>query len=195
MTAPIDLVTDADIAEALRLDREATRGPWRWWTSNSHRRLRAAGAVTRDVAFGTKQRDGVDDIVISEEDMALIECYRTLLPRLAAHLAALRAGARAVVARLEGAVDEQSALARANREEPDEWVHGAAGAAYAKAAEMVAALCGDGPTDLVLVPAAELERLRAVDEAAGGVLASRGQSRWETVSAIKALDKAREVSP
>lgn len=32
----------------------ATKGPWKWWTSNSHRRLRRPDGGP-DVAFGTKQ--------------------------------------------------------------------------------------------------------------------------------------------
>lgn len=62
----------------------ATPGPLRWWTSNSHRRLRS-DSVPRDVAYGTKHRDGVDDIVISEQDMAAIE---NAVNRLPAYIAA-----------------------------------------------------------------------------------------------------------
>lgn len=57
----------------------ATPGPWRWWTSNSHRRLRS-DAAPGDVAFGTKLRDGCDDIVISDADMAASENAANRLP-------------------------------------------------------------------------------------------------------------------
>jgi class 3 adenylate cyclase len=53
--------------------------PWRWWTSNSHRRLKS-DAVPGEVAFGTKLRDGCDDIVIDERDMAHLENAANRLP-------------------------------------------------------------------------------------------------------------------
>lgn len=75
--------TDADVAEALRLSEAATPGPWKWWTSNSHRRLTSDHGRDGGVAYGTKQRDGCDDIIISDQDMAFVERARTLLPALA----------------------------------------------------------------------------------------------------------------
>ena len=155
MTAPIELATDADIAEALRLAAAATPPPWEQTYAYNN-----AGMPTAD--FKIPGHNGGATVEILAADAEFIVAARALLPRLAAHLAALQAGARATVAHLERAADEQSALARAHREEPDEWVHDAAETAYTKAAEMVAALCGDGPTDLVLVPSAELARLRGI---------------------------------
>lgn len=58
----------------------ATSGPWKWWTSNSHRRLTAEDRQDGGVAYGTKQRDGCGDIVVSEADMAFIEESRVDLP-------------------------------------------------------------------------------------------------------------------
>lgn len=58
----------------------ATSGPWKWWTSNSHRRLTAEDRQDGGVAYGTKHKDGCGDIVISEADMAFIEEARVDLP-------------------------------------------------------------------------------------------------------------------
>ena len=58
----------------------ATSGPWKWWTSNSHRRLTAEDRQDGGVAYGTKHKDGCGDIVIGEHDMALIEEARLDLP-------------------------------------------------------------------------------------------------------------------
>jgi hypothetical protein len=58
----------------------ATAGPWKWWTSNSHRRLTAEDRQDGGVAYGTKHKDGCGDIVIGEHDMAFIEEARLDLP-------------------------------------------------------------------------------------------------------------------
>ena len=58
----------------------ATSGPWKWWTSNSHRRLTAEDRQDGGVAYGTKHKDGCGDIVIGEHDMAFIEEARLDLP-------------------------------------------------------------------------------------------------------------------
>lgn len=93
MTAPIDLATDADIAEALR--------------------LAADGAI-----MGARAA--------------------VLLPKMATHLAALREIGAAIVQAHDNAESHLPI-------------------------DTLRALCGDGPADLVLVPAAELARLRAVE--------------------------------
>jgi hypothetical protein len=68
---------EADRAIAERVTKPL---PWRWWTSNSHRRLKSDDAPG-EVAYGTKQRDGgVDDIVIDERDMAHLENAANRLP-------------------------------------------------------------------------------------------------------------------
>ena len=94
MTAPIDLATDADIAEALR--------------------LAAAGAI-----MGARAA--------------------VLLPKMAAHLAAFKVALKPLL---------ETVLAAP----PGQWGK----------VDTLRALCGDGPTDLVLVPAAELARLRGI---------------------------------
>jgi hypothetical protein len=101
---------EADRAIAERVTKPL---PWRWWTSNSHRRLKSDDAPG-EVAYGTKQRDGgVDDIVIDERDMAAIENAVNRLPKYIADAeemdqrieAAERAYAEAVKTE-----DEESAL-------------------------------------------------------------------------------------
>ena len=67
----------------------ATRGPWKWWTSNSHRRLTAGDGQDGGVAYGTEHRDGCGDIVISESDMAFTESAREDVPDMLAKIEAL----------------------------------------------------------------------------------------------------------
>jgi len=48
-----------------------TPGPWKWWTSNSWRRLRHDGrGITVSVIEPFVARDGHPDLDVSEEDMA-----------------------------------------------------------------------------------------------------------------------------
>jgi hypothetical protein len=57
-----------------------TPGPWKWWTSNSWRRLRhEEGRLTRDVLMPDVCRDGQPDICVTEADMALIAAAPDLL--------------------------------------------------------------------------------------------------------------------
>jgi hypothetical protein len=72
-------VTADHIARLRKLIAAATPLPWRFWTSNSHRRLKS-DATPGHVAYGREQSDGTDDIVISEADMALIEAACNELP-------------------------------------------------------------------------------------------------------------------
>lgn len=52
----------------------ATPLPWRWWTSNSMRRLSSdPTGKAGDVAHAFRAADGVPDIAIREADMAAIE--------------------------------------------------------------------------------------------------------------------------
>jgi len=67
----------------------ATRGPWKWWTSNSHRRLTAGDGQDGGVAYGTEHRDGCGDIVISESDMAFTESAREDVPDMLAEIESL----------------------------------------------------------------------------------------------------------
>jgi hypothetical protein len=144
VTAPLSPVTAAELAEVARLHAAATLGPWRWWTSCSFRRLSSdPSGKDGDVAHARIASDGVPDISISEEDMALIERYRDLAPKMAAHLAAMQAAGAALCE--DAAEVEGLTISRVRT-------------------DMLAplrALCGDAPTDMALVPAAELARLRA----------------------------------
>lgn len=58
-----------------------TPGPWKWWTSNSWKRLRAdeGRGVTRSVLEPYTCRDGHADCVITEDDMNLIAAAPDLL--------------------------------------------------------------------------------------------------------------------
>lgn len=63
-----------------------TPGPWKWWTSNSWRRLtsHAGGRSGQDggVLCPTVARDGHPDVIISEADMGLIEAAPDILAAL-----------------------------------------------------------------------------------------------------------------
>ena len=73
----------AEIAELRRLEQRATRGPWRWWISNSWRRLKRDDmGISQPVAEPYVCRDGHPDISISEADMELIATLRNRAPAL-----------------------------------------------------------------------------------------------------------------
>lgn len=73
-----------------------TPGPWRWWTSNSYRRLTSEagrGGTDGGVLRGSVQRDGTADVIASPHDMGLIaaapdllESARLALSRLDHHM-------------------------------------------------------------------------------------------------------------
>ena len=63
--------------------KRATPGPWRWWTSNSYRRLSSdATGKDGDVLHGDTHRDGITDVVGREEDRDLIVAAVNALPDL-----------------------------------------------------------------------------------------------------------------
>jgi hypothetical protein len=63
-----------DERELLAKARAATPGRWRWWTSNSWRRLTADGGQEGGVLCPYVSRsDGHPDISVTDEDMAHIE--------------------------------------------------------------------------------------------------------------------------
>jgi 8-oxo-dGTP diphosphatase len=102
-----DLDDAALCAEARRVEEPATRGPWRWWTSCSFRRLSSdATGKAGDVAHGCVHRDGQADIAIREEDMAFTEASRSLVPELTARLekanARVRVGVAVLIRRPDG---------------------------------------------------------------------------------------------
>lgn len=61
-----------ELEELERLNREATPGPWEWWTSNSMRRLTGPSGQAGGVAHAFVAHDRVPDIAIRDEDMRLI---------------------------------------------------------------------------------------------------------------------------
>lgn len=58
-----------------------TRGPWKWWTSNSFKRLKSDDGCghTCSVLEPYVSSDGHPDIVVNEQDMALIAAAPFLL--------------------------------------------------------------------------------------------------------------------
>lgn len=78
MSRKAESVPDLDRLDAL--ERAATKGPWLWATSNSHRRLMVEGGRDGGVAHGDNHPvDRHPDIAISEEDMAVIAEGRNAL--------------------------------------------------------------------------------------------------------------------
>lgn len=61
--------------------RNHTPGEWKWWTSNSWRRLRSelGHGKTADVIYPYVARDNHPNLVVSEEDMRLIAAAPDLL--------------------------------------------------------------------------------------------------------------------
>ena len=60
-----------------------TPGPWKWWTSNSFRRLSGPDGKDGAVLCPTVSRsDGNPDLIVSKHDMALIESAPDLLEAL-----------------------------------------------------------------------------------------------------------------
>lgn len=99
-SAPVDIAALADgvdieailalAADTKALDATATKGPWKWWTSCSFRRLKTQDE--KPVAEPhIQQSDGCPDIAISEEDQRFIEHTRTAAPALADGVIALAA--------------------------------------------------------------------------------------------------------
>lgn len=88
-----DPMTDEELAAIKAREKAATKGPWRWWTSNSMRRLSSdPSGKDGDVAHAYRASDGVPDIAIREEDMAFTEHARTDVPRLLVEVERLQGG-------------------------------------------------------------------------------------------------------
>jgi hypothetical protein len=104
-----------------------TPGPWKWWTSNSWRRLTAhdvAGRYERDgnVLCPIKCRDGHPDVIISEADMALIAAAPDLYHALeeALHLMdiSLRVEPDSTSKKLQAMERWRAAIAKARGDKP-----------------------------------------------------------------------------
>ncbi|WP_440863831.1 hypothetical protein [Symbiopectobacterium purcellii] len=62
-----------------------TKGPWKWWMSNSFRRLSGPDGKDGGVICPTVSRsDGHPDLIVRKADMALIESAPDLLEALEA---------------------------------------------------------------------------------------------------------------
>jgi hypothetical protein len=126
-----------------RIPEGFTAGPWKWWTSNSWRRLkRDDPRSTRGVAEPYVCKDGHPDLSISQEDMALI----ALAPELAA---AVRAQA-ARIAELEAALLRIEEVQPVRNRLP--WTHERAADEYARVLDVIrstarAALAGERKQD------------------------------------------------
>ena len=84
-------MTPSRLSELKELAEKATAGPWKWWTSNSWRRLkRDSLGITQNVLEPYVCRDGHPDLSISEEDMDFIAAARTAVPELVAEVERLR---------------------------------------------------------------------------------------------------------
>ncbi|MGK8932029.1 hypothetical protein ACRS85_03900 [Pluralibacter gergoviae] len=59
-----------------------TPPPWKWWTSNSFRRLSSADKDGGVICPTVQRSDGHPDLIVSKEDMALIEAAPELLGTL-----------------------------------------------------------------------------------------------------------------
>jgi hypothetical protein len=94
-------LSDEALAELEQREARRTAGPWRWWTSNSHRRLSSdATGKDGDVAYGVVHHDGCADIAIRDEDLFYVEAACNALPSLLAEVRRLRAveaAARALI--------------------------------------------------------------------------------------------------
>jgi len=85
-------LSQAEFDKLVVLEKKATPGPWRWWTSCSFRRLSSdATGKDGDVLRAVLQRwDGHPDVHASEDDKALIAAVRNALPALLAEVVAFR---------------------------------------------------------------------------------------------------------
>lgn len=81
-----------------RLSSVCTRLPWRWWTSNSYRRLSSDQThKDGDVAYAAPSADGTADIVVDPIDQEYIVAACNLAPKLLEDLAVQTAWVAAMV--------------------------------------------------------------------------------------------------
>ncbi len=104
----IDLDAISALArEAKERADKATPGPWEWWTICSYRRLTARDGKIGGVMHGYTCGDGVPDIIVSEEDMALTAAARTDVPVLADAVLALVERVRGLEAKADVGKDSR----------------------------------------------------------------------------------------
>jgi hypothetical protein len=93
-------VTDAE-RETRALLAAAAPWPWKWWTSNSFRRLTGPDGRDGGVLCGAVQTDGQPDVCASEGTRNLIERAPELLEQLLADVAVIRGERDAALAEVE----------------------------------------------------------------------------------------------
>lgn len=81
-----------------------TPPPWKWWTSNSFKRLSSADKDGGVICPTVQRSDGHPDLIVSKEDMALIEVAPDLLEVLQDALSAINDMAN--ILNLNGLADE-----------------------------------------------------------------------------------------
>ena len=101
------MTPDELIAETLRLDAEATKGPWSYATWPKTSDGRQSPSIIADGGYGVLACDGPENGPHSR-DAEAITVYRTAAPRLARMLRAAIAGLTVVRDRI-GITDQQDA--------------------------------------------------------------------------------------
>lgn len=94
---------------------EYTRGPWEWFTSNSHKRLSSVmSGKDGDVLYAYNDSTGFPMVGCNERDMALIAAAPELLEALQSLIEAMKAGDKICYAAKYGAVHQaQRAVSKA----------------------------------------------------------------------------------
>jgi hypothetical protein len=117
--------------DAIDVAARATRRPWRWWTSNSFRRLSSdASGKDGDVAYAVRRHDGCMDISIRREDMDLIERACNEYVVLATALIEAAAAIRLLRAQAERRIGESLQMRGRDMLESDDPEERARGQAY-----------------------------------------------------------------
>ena len=99
------------------LHAAATKGPWRWWTSNSHQRLSSdATGKDGDVLSAYRAKDGLCVIHVLDADANLIVAAVNELPALLDEVETLRAENAKLHSLAEAARMYREAMPRASGE-------------------------------------------------------------------------------
>ena len=113
-------ITSETLADWRRICDRATKGPWRWWTSNSWRRLSSdpSGKDGDVLSPFVNQADKHPDCAVSEENQEFIAVARTAMPALLDEVDRLRTwdrfGARGIIVRCVSSAFAKSKSAVAN---------------------------------------------------------------------------------